>query len=154
MDFGKGLAFLAVYSESDRQVTEFAPGAEARISPDGKWIARIEPRLSYEEIFVQPFSGSGGRIQISQGGGAQAVWSHDGKEIFYLGFDRKLMAVTFDPVKKTAGAPRTLFQTHIVGPTFVLFQYDVAPDGRFLINSLNPDSPLTLIANWPAMIPK
>jgi len=39
-----------------------------------------------------------------------------------------------------------------VGPTFVLFQYDVAPDGRFLINTLNPESPLTLITNWPGMI--
>jgi hypothetical protein len=135
-------------------VTEFAIGAEARISPDGKWIARIEPRARYQEILLQPFSGSGGRIQISQGGGAQAVWRHDGKEIFYLGLDRKLMAVTFDPEKGAVGAPRELFQTHIVGATFVLFQYDVAPDGRFLINSLNPDSPLTLIANWPAMLPK
>jgi len=62
------------------------------------------------------------------------------------------MSATFDPVKKTAGTPRVLFQTHIVGPTFVLFQYDVAPDGRFLINTLNPESPLTLITNWPGMI--
>jgi hypothetical protein len=93
-------------------------------------------------------------MQISEAGGAQAVWRHDGKEIFYIGLDRKLLAATFDPAKNVAGAPRMLFQTHIVGATFVLFQYDVAPDGRFLINSLNPESPLTLIANWPAMLPK
>jgi len=154
MDFARGIPFLGVYSEADHQVTEFAVGAEGRISSDGKWIARIEPRSRYQEIFVQPFPGGGARIQISQGGGSQAAWRHDGKEIFYIGFDRKLRAVTFDPVKKAAGLPRVLFQTHIVGPTFVLFQYDVAPDGRFLINSLNPDSPLTLIANWPAMIAK
>ena len=61
---------------------------------------------------------------------------------------------TFDPVKKTAGMPRVLFQTHIVGATFVLFQYDVTPDGRFLVNTLKPDSPLTLINNWPTMIGK
>jgi len=154
MDFAKGIPFLGVYSDSDHHVAEFADGAEARISPDGKWIARIEPRTRYQEIFVQPFPDSGARIQISQGGGTQPVWGHDGKEVYYIGPDRKLMAVTFDPQKKTAGAPRELFQTHIVGPTFVLFQYDLAPDGRFLINSLNPDSALTLIANWPAMIPK
>jgi hypothetical protein len=64
------------------------------------------------------------------------------------------MSTTFDPVKKTAGTPRVLFQTHIVGATFVLFQYDVAPDGRFLVNTLKPDSPLTLINNWPTMIGK
>ena len=154
MDFARGTPFLGVYSESDHHVTEFAIGAEARISPDGKWIVRIEPRSRYQEVFLQPFPEGGARIQISQGGGSQAAWRHDGKEIYYLGFDRKLRAVTFDPIKKTAGTPRVLFQTHIVGPTFVLFQYDVAPDGRFLINSLNPDSPLTLISNWPAMLPK
>jgi len=41
-----------------------------------------------------------------------------------------------------------------VGATFVLFQYDVAPDGRFLVNTLKPDSPLTLINNWPTTIGK
>ena len=154
MDFTKGLPSLDVYSDASGQVSDFSVGAEARISPDGKWIAYIEPRVRYQEIFVQPFRGTGGRIQISQGGGTQAVWSHDGKEIYYVGLDRKLMAVTFDPLKNIVGTPRVLFQTHIIGPTFVLFQYDIAPDGRFLINSLNPDSPLTLIANWPAMILK
>jgi serine/threonine protein kinase len=154
MDFAKGLPFLGVYSESDRQVTEFAVGGEARISPDGKWISRIEPRTRYQEVFVQPFPSGGRRIQISQGGGAQAVWRRDGKEIYYIAPDRKLMAAAFDPLKGTAGTPRALFQTHIVGPTFVLFQYDVAPDGRFLVNSLNPDSPLTLITNWPGMVPE
>jgi len=154
MDFGKGLPFLGVYSEADRQVREIGIGAEAHFSPDGKWIARIEPRTRYQEIFVQSASGPGVRIQISQGGGAQAVWRKDGKEIYYLGPDRKLMAATFDPAKKMAGTPRALFQTHVVGPTFVLFQYDVAPDRRFLINSLNPNSPLTLIANWPSIIAK
>lgn len=154
MDFGRGLPFLGVYSEADRQVSEIGIGAEARFSPDGKWMARIEPRTRYQEIFVQPSSGSGVRIQISQGGGAEAVWRKDGKEIYYIGPDRKLMAATFDPIKKVAGVPRVLFQTHIVGPTFVLFQYDVAPEGHFLVNSLNPNSSLTLITNWPSLISK
>jgi len=154
MDFGRGLPFLGMYSDSDHQVGEIGIGAEARFSPDGKWLVHLEPRTRYQEIFVQPFPGPGPRIQISQGGGAEAVWRRDGREIYYIGSDRKLMAATFDPLTKTAGAPRALFQTHIVGPTFVLFQYDVTPDGRFLINSLNPDSPLTLITNWPAMISK
>ena len=154
MDFGKGLPFLGVFSESDQQVSEIGTGAEARFSPDGKWLARIEPRTRYEEIFVQPFPGSGARIQISQGGGAEAVWRRDGREIYYIGPDRKLMVAIFDPVTRIAGMPRALFQTHIVGPAFVLFQYDVTLDGRFLINSLNPDSPLTLITNWPAVTSK
>jgi len=151
MDFARGLPFIAMHSPAKGEADEFGPGAEARISPDGKWIARIMAG-GVSEIFVQPFPDAGKRIQVSQGGGSQPAWRQDGREVFYIAPDRKLMAAAFDPSQGVATAPRALFQTHIVGPTFVLFQWDLAPDGRFLINSLNPDSPLTLIANWPVIL--
>ena len=142
---------LAIYAPVDHQVTEFSLGAEARFSPDGKWLA-----YSSIEIFVQPFPGPGGRIQISNGAGSQAVWSRDGREITYIAPDRKLMSVTFDAQKKSASAPQVLFQTRIIAPTFVGHQYDVAPDGRFLINSLpsSNSSPLTLLDKWTAELKK
>jgi hypothetical protein len=50
------------------------------------------------------------------------------------------------------GNPFELFQTLIVEPTLVLFQYDVSPDGEeFLINSLprgGAAAPLSLLVNW------
>jgi hypothetical protein len=103
---------------------------------------------------VQPFPGPGARIQISSGGGSQARWSRDGKQIFYIAPDKKLMAVSFDPQKQSVGSPRVLFQTRIVAPTFVLFQYDVSPDGRSLINSFPSDhaSPLTLLTGLPQQL--
>jgi hypothetical protein len=59
------------------------------------------------------------------------------------------MAVSFDAETGRAGAPRQLFQTRIIGASLVGFQYDVAPDGRFLINSLPASSsPLTLLTGW------
>jgi serine/threonine protein kinase len=155
MDFKKGIPYAAIYAEAGREVTPFCPGGEARFSPDGKWVACTEPGgYPLLNIFVQPFPGPGGRIQISSEGGAQPIWSRDGREIYYVAPDRKLMAVAFDSQKGAGGTPRALFQTHIVAPNFVNFQYDVAPDGRFLINSLNPDSPLTLFANWPSLLAK
>jgi hypothetical protein len=46
-------------------------------------------------------------------------------------------------------APRALFQTRIVAPVYVLYQYDVTRDGsRFLVNSLRPEVPLTLVSDW------
>jgi Tol biopolymer transport system component len=149
MDLGSGPGPLAVYSATSREPKSFAAvgGAEAQFSPDGKWIA-------YQGIpggvFVQPFPGPGGRIQISSNGGAQPRWSHDGKRIFYMQADKKLMETTFDPQKGSAGAPRVLFQTRIVASNYVLFQYDVAPDGRFLINSFpsRSSSALTLVTGW------
>ncbi len=146
-------AALWVYSHADHQVSEIAsPGAEARFSPDGKWIAYT----GFDGIAVQPFPGSSGRIQISSGGGSQAVWSRDGREITYIAPDRKLMSVAFDAEKKSASAPRVLFQTRVIAPTFVSTQYDVTPDGRFVINSLVSDnsSPLTLLDNWTAELKK
>jgi hypothetical protein len=64
------------------------------------------------------------------------------------------MAVSFDPKKGVASAPRVLFQTRIMGPLYVAFQYDVSPDGRFLINSFRSDSssPLTLLTGWTTLV--
>jgi Tol biopolymer transport system component len=156
MDFAKGRPHLAVYSASDQQVTEFsAAGAEGQFSPDGKWIAYTGTGgHSARDIFVQPFPGSGGRIQISSAGGAQPRWSRDGRRIFFIQPDRKLMAVGFDPQKGVASAPRVLFQTRIVAPVFLTFQYDVSPDGRFLINSFPSTSfaPLTVLTGWTTLV--
>ena len=77
-------------------------------------------------------------------------------EITYIAPDRKLMSVAFDVEKKSVSTPRVLFQTRIIGPTFVSTQYDVAPDGRFVINSLvsNNASPLTMLDKWTAELKK
>jgi serine/threonine protein kinase/dipeptidyl aminopeptidase/acylaminoacyl peptidase len=149
----QGFPTLSVYDPANRQVSGFAsPGAEARFSPDGHWIAYT----GYGGIVVQPFPGPGGRIQISDGPGSQAVWSRDGREITYIAPDRKLMRVTFDAEKKSASAPEMLFQTRIVAPNFVSHQYDVAPDGRFIINSLASTNspPLTLLDHWTVELKK
>ncbi len=149
----QGHPALSVYSPADQQVSEIAAaGAEARFSPDGKWIAYT----GLDGIYVQPFPGRGGRIQISDGRGAQAVWSRDGREITYIAPDRKLKSVNFDAEKKSTSAPRVLFQTRIVGDSYVSHQYDVAPDGRFIINSLasSNSGPLTMVDNWTAELKK
>ena len=144
---------LAVYSPSDHKITPFAAeGVEAKLSPDGKWVVYVGPGRG---ILVEPFPGPGRRIQISPGAGAQPRWSHDGQEIFFIQPDRKLIAVSFDLTTGTAGAPRVLFQTRIAAERIANWQYDVAPDGRFLINSLpsNTAAPLTLISGWDAALP-
>ncbi|MBV8810051.1 MAG: protein kinase, partial [Acidobacteriaceae bacterium] len=85
---------------SHRLYTEM--GSEAQFSPDGKWVAftgySSDHSLDYYdgEVFVAPFPESGGRLQISNGGGAQAQWRSDGKELYYIDPDKKLMAVSID----------------------------------------------------------
>jgi DNA-binding winged helix-turn-helix (wHTH) protein/Tol biopolymer transport system component len=146
---------LEVLDLSNHSQTVYATGAEAQFSPDGKWIAFSGLGSSGSgdpEVYVGRFPGPGRRIQISNHGGAQARWRADGKELFYISMDKKLMAVAIDTShdEPVAGVPHVLFQTRIIGPRFVLFQYAVSPDGsRFLINSMPSvgAAPLTVLMN-------
>lgn len=137
--------------------TEFEE-RDAQLSPDGKWIAYESTKSGRSEVVVQPFSASGPQWQISSNGGAQPRWRRDGREVFYIGLDGRLMAVplrtTSDGSTVEAGAPLPLFDARvgaavqrISGP-----QYMVTPDGqRFLMNRLTEEthtSPITVILNW------
>ena len=85
----------------------------SRPSPDGKWIAYTAAESGRPEIFVQTFPASGKRWPISTMGGAQPFWRDDGRELFYLGMDGRLMAVAFGQTPDLdLGIPRPLFQTN------------------------------------------
>lgn len=151
MRIERGQVSLAVHSPRDGQTISLGPGAEPQFSPDGKWIAYTE--LGGAGIAVRPFPNSGPRLQISSGPAAQARWSRDGTQLFYIAPDKKLMAVDFNPGTGRAGGPRQLFQTRIIATSLSGFQYDVAPDGRFLINSLPSGvCPLTLLTGWTTLV--
>ena len=57
---------------------------QAQLSPDGRWLAYASDESGTSEVYVQPFPSSGGKWQISSGGGRQPRWRHDGKELFFL----------------------------------------------------------------------
>jgi Tol biopolymer transport system component len=129
-----------------------------QFSPDGKWIAYSSDESGRREVYVQGFAperipATGvGKWTISIAGGDKPRWSADGKELFYLALDSKLMSVpvklapTFEP-----GLPVPLFQADVIAYT----PYDVAPDGRFLLNTIVETaapaaSPVTVVLNWEA----
>ena len=130
---------------------------KAKFSPDGRWVAYQSNQSDREEVYIRPFPpGPGGQWQVSTEGGIWPRWRRDGKELYYIAPDARLMAVaitsngdTLDP-----GKPVTLFQTRIVGGGSDFgraAEYDVAPDGRFLINTVLENTtatPITLILNW------
>jgi serine/threonine protein kinase len=151
MNLRTGQPYLQRHDFATKRDEPIEGAAEASYSPDGKWIASIgAPTFA---LMIRP-AGGGGRIPISNGPGGQPRWRLDGKEIFYIASDKKLMAVEFSTKNGTLepGPPKALFQTRIVRPSFVLFQYDVTADGqRFLINSLPREdaaAPLTILSNW------
>jgi Tol biopolymer transport system component len=127
----------------------------ARFSPDGRWVAYQSNETGRFEIYVRPFPGPGGQWQLSTLGGTQPRWGRNGKELFYLAADGKLMAVSIavkDEIVEPSD-PVPLFQPRIVTTTTSTYraQYDVSKDGRFLINVPAEDattSPITLLLNW------
>lgn len=136
---------VCVWSPGQEEPLRLALGAEPQFSPEGRWVAYTGPPLG---IGVKPFPLPGPRIQISNLPAAQPRWSVDGKQLFFVTSDRKIATASFDLRSGRAGAPHPLFQTRIVGSSFVSFQYDVTSDGRFLVNSLPSSSPLTLLTGW------
>jgi DNA-binding winged helix-turn-helix (wHTH) protein len=145
--FERGQVMLFVKPAGADCPMPLEPGVEVQFSPDGNWLAFSVP--SGAGISLRPYPGPGPRIQVSRGPAAQPRWSHDGRQLFYTSPDKKLWAVDFDSGTGRVSAPRELFQTRIVRTTFAAFQYDVTPDGHFLINSLPSGTPpLTILTGW------
>ena len=132
---------------------------QGRFSPDGRFVAYASDESGQFEVYVQAFQSGTERKPISVGGGMQPEWRRDGREIFYLSRDRKIMAVPIAVRDKTidAGTPQPLFGVDVVTPTFPYpNDYAVSADGqRFLVNSVEPEpnrQALTVVLNWPAAL--
>jgi Tol biopolymer transport system component len=129
--------------------TEFQE-RNAKLSPNGQWLAYDCDKTKRQEIYVRTFPNPGGEWQVSTNGGTVPVWSRDGKELYFIGADQRLMAVEVKSgAKFDAGVPQPLFATHL--PAFGAF--DVSKDGRFLIPTLVEQTtsvPITVVVNWSA----
>ena len=130
----------------------------ARFSPDGRWFAYASAESGESEVYVQNFPPAGGKWQVSTNGGAQPQWRRDGRELFYVAGDRKLMAVDIKlGTSMEMGTPVALFQTQVSAFTSPN-RYAPTMDGqRFLINSTVQDAsttPITVILNWASALPK
>ncbi len=133
---------------------------EARFSPNGRYVAYASSETGRYEIYVQTFPDHLGKWQVSTSGGIEPTWRRDGKELFYLSPDDKMMAVevSTDSANFQAGIPKPLFQAQLIPGFFFRNRYVVSADGqRFLM--LTPtgetaSAPLTVVLNWPALLQK
>ncbi len=132
-----------------------------QFSPDGKWVAYASNETGKWEIYVTSFPEARGKWQVSSGGGEQPRWRGDGKELFYLSSDAKMMAAPVTTgANFDAGTPVALFQAtpREPVPLYDLFAYDVSRDGqRFLILTQvkrAESAPMSIVLNWTAKLNK
>jgi len=124
---------------------------EGTFSPDGRRVAYVSDESGRKEVFVASFPDPSQRIRISSDGGTQPRWSRDGKELYFVSLDSRLMAAklavaagSVEPAAATA-----LFPLRLSGVP--KHQYSVGADGRFLVNEVVEDSAsslLTIVVNW------
>jgi Tol biopolymer transport system component len=136
--------------------------AAGQFSPDGRWVAYQSNESGQLQIYVRLFPGPGGQRQVSTTGGSQPRWRPNGKELFYVAPDSRLMAVPIgtgaDRQTTEVGAPAPLFPTRLASGISISPlkpQYAVASDGRFLMNVAAEGAtapPITVVLNWAAAL--
>jgi serine/threonine protein kinase len=159
----KTKAGLWVLSLPDKQVKEVLQATaydyfQGQISPDGKFVAYTSNESAQNEVYVQPITATGEKWRISSNGGSAAIWRKDGKELFYLTDDGKVMSVEIKSSQPfEIGVPRQLFQTAIKNTRHGLCYYPSRDGQRFLINTFvesNNPAPMTIVINWPSDLKK
>jgi serine/threonine-protein kinase len=115
--------------------TSSADEMAAALSPDGHWLAYVSNESGALEVYVRPFPNTAdGRWQISTAGGAEPVWAHSGRELFYRTggavTDSQMVIAVSTGKSFVPGARKTLFPLVRYATDDAYQQYTVAPDDR------------------------
>jgi eukaryotic-like serine/threonine-protein kinase len=142
--------------------------SNAVFSPDGKWLAFLSNESGQAEVYMQALDRgneslrvTGERFLISRQGAQCLRWRRNGKELFYLGADGRVYAVSlaFGAGKVRAGQPEPLFTIDAEARAAIhsVVSFDVSADGsRFVIPSMTPgeSSVLVVIQDWESLVAK
>jgi serine/threonine protein kinase/Tol biopolymer transport system component len=105
------------------------PKYDARISPDGQWLAYVSEETGRAEVFVRAMSGPPRQFVASNSGGSQPVWRRDGRELFYVDLEGRLRGRSVGREARTLGKA-VLLSVPLIGSGHWGTQYDVSPDGQ------------------------
>ncbi len=122
------------------------------VSPDGKWLAYSSDESGQLEVYVRPMAGQGGKVLVSQNGGSEPAWSRNGRELFYRAFGGTGTPMIAASVR-TDGAFKvltrtTLFDAAEYEAATPHTNYDVMPDGRFVMVHQGRLSEIVIVQNW------
>ncbi len=131
------------------------PEYDARISPDGLWLAYVSEENGRPEVFVRAMSGPPRRFVASNNGGSQPVWRRDGREIFYVDPDGRLRGRSVGRGEQTLGAA-VLLSVPLIGSGHWGTQYHVSPDGQrvYFVDQAPPPRPseINVAVGWRAFL--
>jgi Tol biopolymer transport system component len=130
---------------------------EAKLSPTGKWLAYWSNESNRRETYVMSFPTPEVKVPISTAGGRIPVWSRDGRELYFISDNNKMMMVKINTAggKFQASVPQPLFDVRMLGG--IAPNFDVSKDGRFLIPTVLGEVsnlPMTVVLNWQAGLKK
>lgn len=122
-------------------------------SPDGRWLAYVSEESGRGEVYVQSFPGPGGKWEVSTEGGGTAIWSHNGRELFYRNGNNFMVVSVETQPTFSAGQPRLLFQGNFAYARDFTSDFDVSSDGqRFLMiqKAARESAPtqIDVVLNW------
>ena len=155
---GERVRLVEFAAAPDSEAREVFPspaneGFSAALSPDGRWLAYTSDATGALEVWVRPYAGPGAPVRVSPAGGTEPVWARDGAALYYVQGRRTLMRVAVEASNRFEFAAAV----RLLEADFPVFEqppsYDVAPDGRFVTARNDSNPPVSVILNWPALLP-
>jgi serine/threonine-protein kinase len=142
--------------DGDRKPVLFVGGpsqeSHMRLSPDGKWLVYESNETGPFEVYVRPFPNNGSRVQVSNDGGAEPLWSRSGNTIFYrtLFGGVESVSVRAAGTTFTVGERRLVLQPADYLTDITHTSYDVWPDGSgfLMVKPVGADARPMLVVNW------
>jgi Tol biopolymer transport system component len=121
----------------------------AIFSPNGRWLTFTSNRSGQTEVYVKPYPGQGGIVQISTDGGLEPVWAQSGKELFYRTGDQMMVVSVQTDTTFKAEKPRLLFEgSYRYNYTNVTSNYDITADGQQFVMVKEETSQINVVLNW------
>jgi Tol biopolymer transport system component len=147
---------FAVPMDGDKTPVLLAGGpaqeSHPRVSPDNKWLAYQSNESGRFEIYVKPFPTGGARVQVSNQGGSEPIWSNSGAEIYYRSLNGGV-----ESAQVKAGTPLVVGNRRSLLPMSDYLtdishtSYDLWPDGKSFLMvkpASGGDTRPTLVHNW------
>jgi dipeptidyl aminopeptidase/acylaminoacyl peptidase len=147
-------------SGGSAEVILSGPSAEydARISPNGEWLAYVSDETGRPEVFVRAMSGTPKRLVVSGNGGSQPVWRRDGGELLYVDVGGRLhgRSVSRQPLGELTLGPAVSLSVPLIGSGHWGTQFDVSPDGQsvYFVDRTPAPRPrdISVVVGWRAFL--